>query len=215
MQPSILIADDHPLVLKGLQDFLLEKGYKVICSETNGKHAYDSILKNRPDIAVLDIRMPLMTGIEIAEACRDNNIKTKIILITFEKDETLYIQAQSFNVSGYILKEFALVEIENCIEAVNNGRTYFSEQLTDYLLPEEKPEILETLTPTEKKVLYFIAQNKTAKEIGDLLFISDRTVEKHKSHIIKKAKLAPKPNSLSLFAKEHEHFISEDDLKNT
>lgn len=210
MQPSILIADDHPLVLKGLQDFLVEKGYNVTASETDGKKAYDSIIKNHPDIAVLDIRMPLMTGIEIAKACKDNNILTKIILITFEKDETLYRQAKSLNVSGYILKEFALVEIENCIKAVNNDGTYFSEQLTEHLLPEEKPEILETLTPTEKKVLYFIAQNKTAKEIGDLLFISNRTVEKHKSHIIRKVKLESKHSSLFLFAKEYESFLTEE-----
>lgn len=215
MQPSILIADDHPLVLKGLQNFLVEKGHHVIASETNGKLAYSSIKKKKPDIAILDIRMPLMTGIEIAKACKENHFKTKIVLITFEKDEALYTQAKSLNVSGYILKEFALVEIENCINAISNGETYFSEQLTEHLLPEKRPKILEELTPTEKKVLYHIAQNKTAKEIGDLLFISDRTVEKHKSHIIKKAKLAPKPNSLSLFAKEHEQFITDDDLKNT
>ena len=215
MQPSILIADDHPLVLKGLQDFLIEKNYNVIASETDGKEAFNSIVKLNPDIAILDIRMPFMTGLEIAEACKKNNLDTKIILITFEKDEALYTQAKTFNVYGYVLKEFALVEIENCIKAVNNGESYFSEQLSEHLLPEEKPEILETLTPTEKKVLYFIAQNKTAKEIGDLLFISDRTVEKHKSHIIKKTNLAPKPNSLSLFAKEYERYISDDDIKNT
>ena len=210
MQPSILIADDHPLVLKGLQDFLLEKGFYVIASETNGKLAYQAIKEKQPDIAILDIRMPLMTGIEIAKACKDNNIKTKIVLITFEKDESLYKQAMSLNGSGYILKEFALVEIENCIKAVNNGESYFSEQLTEHLLPEEKPEILDTLTPTEKRVLYYIAQNKTAKEIGELLFISYRTVEKHKSHIIRKVNLESKQSSLFLFAKENEDHLSED-----
>jgi len=166
MQPSILIADDHPLVLKGLQDFLVEKGYNVIASETDGKKAYDSIIKNHPDIAVLDIRMPLMTGIEIAKACKDNNILTKIILITFEKDETLYRQAKSLNVSGYILKEFALVEIENCIKAVNNDGTYFSEQLTEHLLTEEKPEILETLTPTEKRCFILFHRIKQPKKLA-------------------------------------------------
>mgnify|MGYP000859374002 CR=1 FL=1 len=215
MQPSIIIADDHPLVLKGLQDYLIEKGFNVIDSVNDGKKAYDSIIKNNPEIAVLDIRMPFMTGLEIAEACKGNNIKTKIILITFEKDETLFNQAKLFNVSGYILKEFALVEIENCIKEVTDGQTYFSPQLADHLSTDEEPEILNTLTPTEKKVLYFISKNKTAKEIGDLLFISDRTVEKHKSHIIKKTNLAPKPNSLSLFAKEHERFITDEDFKNT
>ncbi|MCB0462222.1 MAG: response regulator transcription factor [Flavobacteriaceae bacterium] len=211
MQPSILIADDHPLVLKGLQDFLIEKGYNVICSETNGKHAYDSILKNRPDIAVLDIRMPLMTGIEIAEACRDNNIKTKIILITFEKDESLYKRAISLDVSGYILKEFALVEIENCIKAVNNGELYFSEQLTEYLCIEPICEEFKLLTPTEQEITKHIAQNKTGVAIAEILCISSRTVEKHKSNIIKKLNLPHKQNSLLVWAKENEAYI----LKNT
>jgi DNA-binding NarL/FixJ family response regulator len=210
MQPSILIADDHPLVLKGLQDFLLEKGLNVIASATDGKQAYNSIVKSKPDIAILDIRMPFMTGLDIAEACKSNNINTKIILITFEKDETLYQKAKSFNVSGYILKEFALVEIENCIKAVNDGKIYFSEQLKESLAKDEEPELLKSLTPTEKKVLALTAQNKTAKEIGDTLFISSRTVEKHKSHIIKKVNLESKQSSLFLFAKEYERFLSED-----
>lgn len=208
MQPSILIADDHPLVLKGLQDFLTEKNYNIVAAEPDGKQAYNSIIKHNPDIAILDIRMPFMTGLEIASACKTTKLKTKIILITFEKDEALYHKAKSLNVSGYILKEFALVEIENCIKAVHENSIYFSEQLIEYLSTDEEPEILKTLTPTEKKVLYYIAQNKTAKEIGVILFTSSRTVEKHKSHIIKKLNLAPKPNSLSLFAKEHERFIS-------
>ncbi len=139
MQPTILIADDHPLVLKGLQDFLIEKGYTIVASKTDGKQAYDSIIEFNPDIAILDIRMPFMTGLEIASACKEKNLKTKIILITFEKDETLYHQAKSFSVSGCILKEFALVEIENCIRAVNEGNTYFSEQLVDQLSTAEEP----------------------------------------------------------------------------
>jgi len=209
MQPSILIADDHPLVLKGLQDFLIEKGYNVIAAEVDGKQAYNSIVTHKPDIAILDIRMPFMNGLDIAKTCKKEELKTKIILITFEKDETLYHQAKSFNVYGYILKEFALVEIENCIKAVNNDRSYFSDQLANELSTEEDPEILSTLTPTEKKVLYYIAQNKTAKEIGDILFTSSRTVEKHKSHIIKKVNLESKHSSLLLFAKEYENFLSE------
>lgn len=208
MQPSIIIADDHPLVLKGLQDFLLEKGFNVIAAEADGKQAYNFIIKNKPDIAILDIRMPFMTGLDIAEACKKNKLNTKIILITFEKDETLYEKAKSFNVSGYILKEFALIEIENCIQSVNNGEIYFSEQLEESLAKDEEPEILNSLTPTEKRVLFFIAKNKTAKEIGDILYISYRTVEKHKSHIIRKVNLESKHSSLFLFAKEHEIYLT-------
>ena len=209
MQPSILIADDHPLVLKGLQDFLTEKNYNIVAAETDGKQAFNSIIKHNPDIAILDIRMPFITGLEIASACKKTDLKTKIILITFEKDESLYFKAKSLNVNGYVLKEFALVEIENCIKAVNENITYFSEQLVEHLSANSEPEIIGILTPTEKKVLHYIAKNKTAKEIGDILFISSRTVEKHKSHIIRKANLESKHNSLVLFAKELEAFLSD------
>lgn len=207
MKPSIIIADDHPLLLKGLQDFLTEKGYDVIDSAANGKDAYNLIVKHRPDIAILDIRMPFKTGIEIARECGEQQIATKIVLITFEKDEQLYQQAKALNIFGYVLKEFALVEIENCLKAVNKGLSYFSPELTEHLAKDEPPEEIKLLTPTEKRVLHFIALNKTAKEIGEVLFISNRTVEKHKSHIIKKLNLESKHSSIFLFAKGIEDYL--------
>ncbi|HLT32935.1 MAG TPA: response regulator transcription factor, partial [Aquaticitalea sp.] len=205
---SIIIADDHPLILKGLNDFLIEKKYDVISSAVNGKDAMKLIEKHEPDIAILDIRMPFLTGLEIAERCLEQNRSTKIILITFEKDLTIYNQAKSLHIYGYVLKEFALVELENCISAVLQGKRYFSPELIQYLALEETPEELELLTPSEVRVLKLIAQNKTAKEIGQILFVSDRTVEKHKSHIIKKLDLESKGGSLALFAKENEEFLN-------
>src|SRR5690606_27834946 len=138
----------------------------------------------------------------------EQNRSTKIILITFEKDLTIYNQAKSLHIYGYVLKEFALVELENCISAVLQGKRYFSPELIQYLALEETPEELELLTPSEVRVLKLIAQNKTAKEIGQILFVSDRTVEKHKSHIIKKLDLESKGGSLALFAKENEEFLN-------
>lgn len=207
MQASIIIADDHPLILKGLNDFLVEKNYNVLASATNGKDAYELIEKLEPDIAILDIRMPHLTGLDIAKLCNEKNLSTKIILITFEKEESIYNKAKSLHVYGYVLKEFALTELENCISEVFEGGRYFSPELIEYLEIQEAPEALELLTPAEKRVLKLIAQNKTAKEIGELLFISDRTVEKHKSHIIKKLDLESKGGSLALFAKENEDYL--------
>jgi len=207
MQASIIIADDHPLILKGLNDFLVEKNYNVLGSATNGKDAYELIEKLEPDIAILDIRMPHLTGLDIAKLCNEKNLSTKIILITFEKEESIYNKAKSLHVYGYVLKEFALTELENCISEVFEGGRYFSPELIEYLEIQEAPEALELLTPAEKRVLKLIAQNKTAKEIGELLFISDRTVEKHKSHIIKKLDLESKGGSLALFAKENEDYL--------
>lgn len=207
MPASIIIADDHPLILKGLTDYLKEKNYNLIGSAENGKEAFEMIKTNKPEIAVLDIQMPFLTGLEIAEKCKELNLRTKIILITFEKDEAIYNQAKALEVFGYVLKEFALVEIENCIAAVLDGKSYFSPELIEYLEIPEPPKELSLLTPTELEVLKHIALNKTAKEIGNLLFISNRTVEKHKSHIIKKLNLESKAGSLLLFAKENEDFL--------
>lgn len=141
MEPSIIIADDHPLILKGLGDFLTEKGYSVIGTAKDGVESYELILKSKPDIAVLDIRMPNMTGIEVAKQCERNNIPTRIVLITFEKSIRLYLEAKALNVYGYILKEFALVEIENCINAVQEDNIYFSPAIEKFM--QEKKEAID------------------------------------------------------------------------
>lgn len=207
METSIVIADDHPLILKGLFDFLVEKGYNVIDSAENGKDAFELISSQKPDIAILDIQMPYLTGLQIAEKCQELQLPTKIILITVEKDESIYLKAKELDIYGYVLKEFALAEIEICIASVLNNKAYFSPELLSHLEVEQVPEELDSLTKTEKEVLKHIAQNKTAKEIADIMFISDRTVEKHKSNMLKKLKLESKHTTLALFAKEIEPFL--------
>lgn len=207
MNPTIIIADDHPLVLKGLQDFLHEKEYNVLASAKNGKEALALIKAHGPDIAILDIKMPFFTGLQIAEKCKKANLKTKIVLITFEKDEKIYNEAKALGVYGYVLKEFALDEIENCISSVTEDKPYFSPELLAYIEVDEAPEELQLLTKTETKIIGLIAQNKTGVEIADLLFVSTRTVEKHKSNIIKKLKLQSKQNSLLIWAKENSDYL--------
>src|SRR5690606_9398160 len=142
MAASIIIADDHPLILKGLTDFLKEKDYNLIGSAANGKEALEMIISKRPKIAILDIQMPFLSGLEIAEKCKELNLSTKIILITFEKDEAIYKQAKALEIYGYVLKEFALVEIENCIASVLDGKSYFSPELIEYLEIPKPPKEL-------------------------------------------------------------------------
>lgn len=206
---SIIIADDHPLLLKGLHDFLVEKKYNIIGSATDGREAYNLITKKQPDIAILDIQMPYMSGLEIAHQCKANCIDTKIVLITLHKEKELYQQAQDLNIFGYILKEFALEEIETCIETVSKGHSFFSPKIIRLLgVGTNEDSSLSTLTPSEKKILKLIANDKTNKEIASYLFISYRTVEKHRSNIITKLNLEPKTNSLLIWAKENqEKFI--------
>ena len=208
MHPTILIADDHPLVLKGLQDFLEEKGRTIVASANDGKEAYKLILKHQPDIAILDIRMPQLTGIEIAKLCK-GKIKTKIILITFEKSSVFYHEAKQHNIYGYLLKESALVEIENCLASVIKNVPYFSKDIEAQFSKNNNPLVhLNKLTPSEKRILKLIAQNKTAKEIAEVCNISNRTVEKHKENIIKKLPIASHYNNLLIWAKENQDAIT-------
>ncbi len=208
MPTSIIIADDHPLILKGLKDFLIEKDFNVIASAKNGKEAFTLINAHQPDIAILDIQMPYLTGLQVAEKCKQAELTTKIIIITFEKSEEIYNDAKSLGIYGYILKEFAIEEVEHCIANVLEERSYFSPELIEYLEIKQTPDELKMLTDTELKVLKFSAKNKTAKEIGAIIGCSNRTVEKHKSHIRSKLQLSSNSNSLAIYAKGQEEFLS-------
>lgn len=208
MKPTIIIADDHPLVLKGLKDFLTEKNYNLLATAKNGKIALSLIKAHSPDIAILDIKMPFLTGLEIAEKCKEAEIKTKIVLITLEKEESIYLKAKKLGVYGYVLKEFALEEIENCISSVVKDKPYFSPELISYIEIDNTSSLLDNLTNTELKILKIIAKNKTAKEIAEELHCSPRTVEKHKSHIIRKLNIDRSPNSLLIWAKENQNHLS-------
>lgn len=213
MSTSIVIADDHPLMLRGLTDFLTSKGFNIVGSATDGNSAYSLIVKLKPQIAVLDIRMPFKTGLEIAEDCKKNNLPTKIILITFDKEEALYDKAKEFSVYGYILKEFAIEEIETCIENVVNNIPYFSKEIIQYLNvsdQEQKPVGIDLLTKSELKIVKLISENKTSHDIANDLSISVRTVEKHRSNMVAKLGLDEKPTSLAIWARLNKTF-----LKNT
>lgn len=203
MNTSIVIADDHPLMLRGLTDFLSSRGFNIVGSAEDGNAAYNLIVKLKPEIAILDIRMPHKTGLEIAEACQKNGLATKVILITFDKEEEIYDKARAYNVYGYILKEFAIEEIETCIAQVVNNKKYFSKEIASYLNASDlsqKPSTLDLLTKSELKIVKLICENKTSMNIANELSISVRTVDKHRSNIIHKLELDNKPTSLSVWA---------------
>ncbi|WP_111307731.1 response regulator [Confluentibacter sediminis] len=210
MSISIVIADDHPLMLRGLTDFLTSKNFNIVGSAQDGNTAYNLIVKHKPDIAILDIRMPHKTGLEIAEACKKNNLKTKIILITFDKEEELFDKAKELNVFGYILKEFAVEEIETCIKNAIQNKPYFSKEIANHLNTNNiahKTDCLDILTKSELKIVKLIAENKTSQEIADELSISIKTVHKHRSHIVAKLELDNKPTSLSIWANLNKDFF--------
>ncbi|AOW21437.1 response regulator [Urechidicola croceus] len=208
IKPTIVIADDHPLLLAGLKSFLLNKNYNIVAEAEDGITAYNNIVKYNPDIAILDIKMPKMSGIEIARMCKKNNISTKIIIITLYKEKSLYTEAQKLNISGYIFKEFALSEIEDCIKHIITNGHYFSPKIAEYLkIDVDSDNKIEKLTKSERKILQLISESYTTNEISERLFISSKTVEKHRTNISKKLELNGKTNSLLIWAKENKKLI--------
>lgn len=206
-QKEVIIADDHPILLKGLEDFLKGLGLNVIATESNGLDTLVKIKKFRPPLAILDLEMPGLTGLEVAKASKEQGINTKFILLTLHKELYFYHQAKDLNLSGYILKDFALNDLSKAIDIVLQGGTFFSEKIFEEM-ENATPNGEETqLTPSEKKILRLIAIGLSSKDIANKLFISERTVDKHRSNMISKLNLEKKHNALLIWAQKNRSFI--------
>lgn len=195
---SILIADDHPILLKGLNDELIENGYWVINSVSNGMKALEEILTNEPTLALLDIDMPLLTGFEVIKKAKEKGVATKFIVLSFHKETSYIAQAKTLQIEGYLLKEDSFLEIEKCMESVLNNRVYFSSSFRNSIVNEASEEVkkLSLLTPSEVTILKLAALQKKNNEIAESLCVSTRTIEKHRSNIIVKLNLEKGSNSL-------------------
>ncbi|SNR71614.1 response regulator [Lutibacter flavus] len=199
---TIVIADDHPMILKGLFEELTSNGYIVVGQGTNGLEALELILKLKPMLAILDIDMPFLNGFEVVKTAKDKNVETKFIIQSFHKEADYVMQAKSMQLKGYLLKEDSFIEIEKCIKAVLNNESYFSTSFESGFLQNMSKELqqLKLLTPSEITILKQIAQQITTSAIADGLGISVRTIEKHRSNIINKLNLKNESNSLTSWA---------------
>lgn len=185
---KILIADDHPLTLQGTVSFVESYGYKVsfICS--NGTAALHQIELNQPDVAILDINMPGMDGIDVAKKIFELKRKTKIILLTMHNEKTLFNKAQEYGVFGYILKEHAITELEKCLASLERGTAYVSEMISSNSAKGKTIENndLAKLTFSERKIVELISQQKTTQQIAQMLFLSEKAIENHRESIVEK-----------------------------
>lgn len=191
----VFIADDHPIFRKGLRNVIEStEGVTLQGEATDGGTALRLIEELVPDIAIVDVNMPGMSGIDVAKAVQAKNISTGIIFLTMYKEEDLFNEAMDRGVMGYVLKENAVSEIVNAVHSVASGEYYISPSISGYLinrkrrtdeLTQEKPG-LDTLTSTERKVLKLIAEGKTSKEIAADLYVSTKTIENHRANICDK-----------------------------
>jgi DNA-binding NarL/FixJ family response regulator len=201
-QWTVIVADDHPIFRKGVIEVLKSHTELIIVDELdNGLTAYQSILSKRPQIAILDLEMPNLTGLEVCEKVLSEKNDTKFILLTMHRDQTYFDKAMKIGIHGFVLKDYAVEEILKCINEIMKGKKYVSENIESFLQKStsKTDSNIENLTSTEKIILKLITQEKSSQEIADLLFISVNTVDNHRSNMVKKLGLEGR-NSLLKFA---------------
>jgi DNA-binding NarL/FixJ family response regulator len=200
---NILISDDHPLTLMGTKTYVESLGHHICELCSNGINAYNMILQRKPDIAILDINMPGMNGLEVLEKLQSSHPKTKVVLLTMHNEVSIFNRAKELNVKGYVLKEFSTDVLEDCINAVLNNETWFTPQLSSQMnldTDADSGSLLDKLTFAERKIIQLIGNQHTSKEIAQKLFISEKTVENHRSNIMKKLGLPAEKNALLIWA---------------
>lgn len=208
---NILIADDHPIFRRGLCEVIeSQPDLRLVGQANNGDEALKLVEQLKPGVVILDVHMPLLTGLQAARRLIEEGAAPKVILLTMHEDESLLMEALDLGIHAYVLKENAVEDLITAIRTVAAGRTFISATLSEMLLRrrsrtetlrQERPGI-DSLTPTERRILKLIAEDKTSKEIADLLSSAVRTVETHRQNMSTKLGLSGS-HSLLKFAFEN------------
>jgi DNA-binding NarL/FixJ family response regulator len=214
---NLLIADDHPIFRKGLIDLLKTSFPKANIIECrNGAEALEGIFNFKPEIAILDINMPEGNGLDVCKRALKQQSDTKIIILTMYREKEMIKNAMLSGASGYILKDNAVDEIMDCVAAVLEGEKYIGTAMQDHhnelAVDDKKKQLLiesiQALSQAELKTLKLVSQNKTSKEISELLFLSEKTIENYRSRICQKLELPPRNNSLVIWISENKELLS-------
>jgi DNA-binding NarL/FixJ family response regulator len=189
MRIRILLADDHMMVRQGIRALLEKEGFDVVAEAMDGRDAVRLAEKLKPDVAVLDIAMPLLNGIDAAREIRRVSPRTKTTLLTVHEENQYVVEALRAGVTGYVVKTKAAEDLVKAIREVSQGAVYMSpgvsrEAVRAYLNGSEPSN--DGLTPREREVLQLVAEGKTTKEVAAVLGISVKTAESHRSRIMEK-----------------------------
>ena len=173
-----VVADDHPAVLRSVCDVLIDAGVDVVGRASNGEEAVTKIEATRPTVAVIDVRMPRLNGIEVASQISRTAPETAVILYTAYGDRALLSEALDAGVRGFVLKEAPLQDLTRAVDMVSGGAVYVDPVLAGVLASAES-ERLPQLTKREREVLRLLADGLSNEEIGKRLFLSPETVRTH------------------------------------
>lgn len=212
---SVLIVDDHPLFRQGLRQLIQTDARFTLAGEAgDGAEALAFIERQKPALAVLDVNLPTLSGLEVARQAQAARLPTRLVVLTMFKEEETFNRALDLGVLGFVLKENAVQDILASLVAAARGEHYLSPTISSYLirrrgraekLAETRPG-LDQLTKAERRILKLVAGKKTSREIAAELFVSPRTIEAHRANISQKLGLRGS-NSLLQFALEHRSSI--------
>jgi two-component system response regulator NreC len=207
-QIRILLADDHTIIRSGLK-LLLEQqtDFKVIAEASDGREAVQLATAHRPNVAVLDIGMPQLNGIEATRQILAAAPETRVVILSMHSDEGYVLRALKAGARAYILKNSAELDLIRAIRIVNEGKSFFSPVISKMLLEDYVRQVQEKsvedsydlLTTREREVLQLLAEGKSNKEVAAILSLSLHTVETHRSNILQKLNLHGTPE-LILYA---------------
>lgn len=191
----ILLADDHTIVRQGLRKVLEERSeWEVVAEAADGREAVRLAEQYRPDVAILDVAMPLLNGIEATRQIKRRLPDTRVLVLSMHADEAYVTQILQAGATGYLLKDSADVDLLQAVEEAANGRSFFSPAIARAMLEDYRRQATDKgtgnrydlLSEREREIFQLIAEAKTNKEIAALLSVSPSTVETHRAHIMEK-----------------------------
>jgi DNA-binding NarL/FixJ family response regulator len=186
---KIIIADDHQIFVDGLSEVISKiSGVELIATANNGQEVISKLEENPCDVAVLDIHMPILDGLETTKIIKKRFSRTKVLILTMNNEFSLIKSLLKAGALGYILKTTGREEFERALRRVEAGLTYFSEAVATELARQYMPEpaMNFTLSEREKEIVALVAKEYSSQEIGNILFISPTTVDTHRRNIMQK-----------------------------
>jgi DNA-binding NarL/FixJ family response regulator len=190
----VLIADDHGIVRSGLRMLIdRQPDMEVVAEADDGVAALESSQAHQPDVAVLDVSMPRMTGLQAAREIRSHVPGTRVLLLSMHDDERYFLEGLASGASGYVLKRAADTDLIGAVRTVAGGRTFLSgdaqRELMDEWVEGGRAEPDDPLTPRELEVVKLIAEAYTNRQIAETLKVSEKTVESHRANVLSKLEM--------------------------
>ena len=201
MSYSLIIADDHQLVLQGISSMIEEMDeFEILATSNDGKDAVEKFRLLEPQLVVLDIEMPKMNGLEAARLIKGESPNPKVVFLSMFLQRSIVKKVMDMGVDGYIIKNADKDEFQLGLRKIMSGKKYFSSEITEILTSDDssttvtssevsRSEKLSQLTERERDILKHLAEGMSNKEIGEVLFISHRTVDTHRTNLMKKLDL--------------------------